>query len=58
MWLQNLFYLLSRILKFLPVDFDETCDYLQEKNGCNKDATENISDLRVYCNKTVPFSLL
>ena len=24
--------------KFSPIDFDETCDYLQEKNGCNKDA--------------------
>ena len=30
-------------------------DYLQEKNGCNKEAKEYFSDLRVYCNKIVAF---
>ena len=30
-------------------------DYLQEKNAHNKEAKEYISDLRVYCNKIIPF---
>ena len=25
-------------LTFLTINFDETCDYLQENNGCNKNA--------------------
>ena len=37
--------------KFSTINFDETYNYLQEKNGHNKEAKENISDLRVYCKK-------
>ena len=42
-------------LKSFPIDFDETCGYLQEKNGYNKDAKEYIFDLRIYCKKIIPF---
>ena len=42
-------------LKFSTINFDETCEYLQEKNGCNENAKEDISDLRVYRKKIVPF---
>ena len=42
-------------LKFSTINFDETYEYLQEKNGCNREAKEYISDLRVYCKKIVPF---
>ena len=42
-------------LKYLPIDFDEMCDNLQDKNECNKDAQEYISDLRIYCKKIIYF---
>ena len=42
-------------LKFSIINFDEACDYLQEKNGCNQNAKEYISVPRVYCTKIVPF---
>ena len=41
-------------LKSSTINFDETCDYLQEKIGHNKEAKEYISDLRVNCKKIVP----
>ena len=42
-------------IEFSTLNFDETCNYLQEKNGWNENAKEYISDLRVYCKKIVPF---
>ena len=45
-------------LKFSAIDFNETCDYLQEKNGCNEDAQEYISDLRIYCKKIIPMFII
>ena len=42
-------------LNFLTISFDETCDYLQEKYGCSKEAKEYIYDLREYCKQVVPF---
>ena len=39
----------------MTINFDEICEYIQEKNECNKEAKEYISDLRVYYNKTLPF---
>ena len=42
-------------LKFSTINFDETCNYLQEKNGHSVKAREYISDLRVYCRKIIPF---
>ena len=55
MWLQDLFYLLSTILRFSTINFDETCDYLKEENGCDHNSKEYISDLRLYCKKIIPF---
>ena len=42
-------------LKFSIINFDEICDYLQEKNRCDYNSKEYISDLRVYCKKIVPY---
>ena len=42
-------------LNFSMINFDETYDYLQEKNGCSNEAKEYIFDLRVYCKKIVTF---
>ena len=42
-------------LKFLTINFDETCNYLQVKNGHSVEAREYISDLIIYCRKKVPF---
>ena len=42
-------------LKFSAINFDDTCNYLQQKNGSNENAKEYISDLKVYCQKIVPF---
>ena len=44
-------------LRFLTVNFDETCNYLQEKNRCNENTKEYIFNLRVYCKQIVPFAL-
>ena len=40
-------FILSTIndLKFLTINFDETCNYLQEKEGCSVKARLSISDL-------------
>ena len=50
-------FILSSVndLKFSTINFNETCDYLQEKNECNENAKEYISDLSVFCKKIVPF---
>ena len=42
-------------LNFSTIYFNETCDYLQEKNGCNENAKEYISLPTLYCKKIVPF---
>ena len=41
-------------LKFLTINFNETCSYLQEKNGHSVKAKQYISDLIVYCKKITP----
>ena len=50
-------FILSSVndLKFSVINFDESCDYLKEENGCNHNSKEYISDLRIYCRKIVPF---
>ena len=42
-------------LKFSTINFDETCDYLKEENGCDHNSKEYITDLTLYCKKIVPF---
>ena len=42
-------------LKFLTINFNETCHYLHEKNGHSVDAKQYISYLIVYCRKIIPF---
>ena len=42
-------------LKFSTVNFNETCDYLQEKNGYHENAQKYISDLRIYWKKDCTF---
>ena len=42
-------------LKFSTINFDETCNYLQDKNGFGVEAKQYISDLIVYCRKIKPF---
>ena len=42
-------------LKFSAINFDATCDYLKEKNGCDHKFKGYITDLRLYCKKIVPF---
>ena len=56
------FYLITKFilptvndLKFLTINFNETCEYLQDKNGHNLKARQYISDFLVYCRKIVPF---
>ena len=50
-------YILHTIsdLKFSTINFDETCNYLQEKNWCSVEAKQYISDLIIYCRKIIPF---
>ena len=41
-------------LRLSIINFDDTCNYLQEKNGCSVKAKQYISDLIVYCRKIIP----
>ena len=36
-------------LKFSTIDFDDTCNYTQDKNGCSVEAKQYISNLVVPC---------
>ena len=42
-------------LIFLPVDFDEKCEYLSDDLVWNHNSKEYMSNLKVYCRKIVPF---
>ena len=42
-------------LKFSAINFDETCNYLQENIGFSVEAKKYNSDLIVYCGKIIPF---
>ena len=42
-------------LKFSTINFNDTCKYIQEKNGCHVEAKQYISDLIIYCRKTILF---
>ena len=42
-------------LNFSTINFDETCNFVREKNGYSVKARKYISDLVVYCRKMVPF---
>ena len=42
-------------LKFSPIDVKEKCNYLNEDFRCYHDSKEYISNLKIYCKKTVPF---
>ena len=35
MWLQKCILPIISDLKFSTINFDETCDYLKEENGCD-----------------------
>ena len=57
----NRFYVVTKFilpafndLRFSAVNFDDTCNYLQEKNEFNFEAKQYISDLIVYCRKIIP----
>ena len=39
----------------MTIIFDETCNYLQAKNGCSVEGKQYISNLIVYCRKILPF---
>ena len=48
----NRFYVVTKFilhtvndLKFSTINFDDKCNYLQEKNGCSVKARQYISDL-------------
>ena len=41
-------------LKFLPTDFNERCNYLDDYLVCNHKYMECMSNLKVYCRKIVP----
>ena len=42
-------------LKFSPIDFDEECNYLSDDLVHNHNSKEYISNLKIYCRKSVPF---
>ena len=42
-------------LRFSVINFDESSDYLKDKNGHNHNSKEYISEPRLYCRKIVPF---
>ena len=41
----------SKDLKFSKLNYDSTCVYLAEKNGCTAEDKKYILDLLVYCRK-------
>ena len=41
--------------KFSKLNYDSTCAYLQEKNGCTAEDKKYILDLLVYCRKIKPY---
>ena len=42
-------------LNFFTLNYDSTCAYLQEKNGCTAKDKKYILDLLVYCRKIKPY---
>ena len=42
-------------LKFLPIDFNEQSNYLNEDFRHHHNSKEYISNLKIYCKKIVPF---
>ena len=42
-------------LKFSMLNYDDTCAYVQEKNGCTAKAKEYILDFILYCRKIRPY---
>ena len=42
-------------LKFSKLNYDSTCAYLDEKNGCDAQAKKHTLDLLVYCKKSEPY---
>ena len=53
--LQNLVFPTIDDLKHSAINFNDTCNYLQEKNGCCVEAKQHISDLITYCRKIILF---
>ena len=58
----NRFYVVTKYilpiindLKVSTINLDDTCNYLQEKNGCSVEAEQYISDFIMYCIKEIPF---
>ena len=58
----NIFYVVTKFilptindLKFLTINFNETCSFLQDKNGYSVKTKQYISDLIVYCRMITPF---
>ena len=44
-----------RELNFSKLNYDSTCAYLAEKNGCTAEDKKYILDLLVYCRKIKPY---
>ena len=42
-------------LKVSKLNYDNTCAYLAEKNGCTAEDKKYISDLLAYCRKIKPY---
>ena len=58
----NRFYVVTKFilptvndLRFSTINFNDTCNYLQEKNGHSVESKQYHSDLIVYCRKMIPF---
>ena len=57
----DIFYVVTKFillsvndLRFSAINFDETCYYLKEVNGCNHNSKEYVPDLSIYCRKIIP----
>ena len=42
-------------LNFSPIDFNAKCNYLNEDLSSNQNVKQHISNLKIYCEKAVPF---
>ena len=44
-------------LNFSPLNYDNTCVYLDSKNMCNTESKKHMLDLITFCKKIEPFVL-
>ena len=45
-------------LKFLKLDYDDTCTYMNNKYAQNTESRKYIPDLKTFCKKIEPFVIL